>query len=100
MVAQLFLIPTVDDDEEEFEVERILDHRWDHRHKTWEYLIQWKDWSNLFENRWEPREHLDGAEIIRNEYDRKVGISPSVTHQQSKEGEGSVPTRKTKRKRK
>ena len=92
-------LPTVDTGEEEYEVERILDHRWDHRHKNWEYLIQWKNWSNLFENRWEPSEHLDGAEILRNEYDRKVGISQPTDHQQSKEGEGSVPTKK-KRKRK
>eukprot|EP01052_Picozoa_sp_SAG31_P041931 SAG31_NODE_6499_length_1994_cov_2.311346_1_plen_450_part_10 len=30
------------DDDKEYEVERILDHRWDNRNKTWEYLIQWK----------------------------------------------------------
>ena len=46
------------------------------------------------------RDHLDDAEILRNEYDRKVGISPTVNHQQSKEGEGSVSIQTKKRKRK
>ena len=46
-------LPDEECDEEEYEVERILDHRWDNKNKTFEYLIQWKDWSSMFENRWE-----------------------------------------------
>ena len=37
-------LPAEDSDEEEYEVERILDHRWDNKNKTFEYLIQWKGW--------------------------------------------------------
>ena len=93
-------LPAEEYDEEEYEVERILDHRWDNKHKTFEYLIQWKNWSSMFENRWEPRAHLDNAAELREEYERKVGITLEDPVPRIQEGESStkkVKSRKRKR---
>ena len=95
-------LPAEDSDDEEYEVERILDHRWDNRNKTYEYLIQWKGWSSMFENRWEPRAHLDNATELRDEYDRKVGINSEDPVPRIQEGESSTkkPKKSKGRKRK
>ena len=93
-------MPAEEYDEEEYEVEQILDHRWDNKHKTFEYLIQWKNWSSMFENRWEPRAHLDNAAELREEYERKVGITLEDPVPRIQEGESStkkVKSRKRKR---
>eukprot|EP01052_Picozoa_sp_SAG31_P002432 SAG31_NODE_86_length_26973_cov_16.850897_18_plen_160_part_00 len=92
-------LPTETDDEKEYEVERILDHRWDNRNKTWEYLIQWKNWSSMFENCWEPRAHLDNASHVRDDYDRKVGISIDKPTQRIQEGESSAKISKSRKKK-
>jgi hypothetical protein len=92
-------LPAEECDEEEYEVERILDHRWDNKNKTFEYLIQWKDWSSMFENRWEPRAHLDNAAEIRAEYERKVGIDIQDPVPLIQEGESSTKKLKSRKKR-
>ena len=53
------------DDDTEFEVERILDHR-TRRHKT-EYLVKWKGYPD-YDATWEPADHLVNAEEIVKEY--------------------------------
>ena len=42
--------------EEEFEIERILDH--DFKHGIQWYLISWKGWSEVYESTWETRSDL------------------------------------------
>ena len=80
-------------------MERILDHRWDNKRKTFEYLIQRKDWSSMFENRWEPRAHLDNAAEIRAEYEHKVGIDIQDPIPLIQEGESSTKKLKSRKKR-
>ena len=65
------VIPTDESQEGEYEVESILDHQWDVKSKRWFYLVQWKGYSPLFHATWEPRQHLDSAKHLRDEYDRK-----------------------------
>ena len=93
-------LPAEESDDEEYEVERILDHRWDNRNKAYEYLIQWKGWSSMFENRWEPRAHLDNATELRDEYDRKVGINSEDPVPRIQEGESSTKKLKKSKGRK
>ena len=45
------LIPTNEEDDGDYEVERLLDHYWDPRTKSYYYLVKWKGFSELFESR-------------------------------------------------
>ena len=71
-------IPTNKEDDGDYEVERLLDHYWDPKTKSYYYLVKWKGYNELFESRWEPRAHLKkGAKAILKEYDDKNGIEVS-----------------------
>jgi hypothetical protein len=61
--------PIVMEDAEEYEVERILDHRRvvRGRRTTQEYLIRWKGYGPE-EDTWEPTSHLRGAREMLDEY--------------------------------
>jgi hypothetical protein len=61
--------------EEEFEVERILDHRSRHRNKT-EFLVRWSGYGPEHDT-WEPEEGLVNAPEILREYWRYVGRGPT-----------------------
>jgi len=76
-------IPTDREHDGDYEVDKILDHDFNKVVKKWFYLVSYKGYSTLFDSRWEPREHLDGATAIRDAYDDAHGI-----HVASKEGGG------------
>lgn len=42
---------------DEFEVEKIIERRWNSRMQVFEYYLKWKDWSDEW-NTWEPEESL------------------------------------------
>ena len=78
-------------------MERILDHYWDHKTKSYYYLVKWKGYNELFESRWEPRAHLEhGAHEILTDYEAKHAID--VSSQGSSVEKGEV-RRQSKRKR-
>ena len=95
-------IPTNEEDDGDYEVERLLDHHWDPRTKSYYYLVKWKGYSEIFESRWEPRAHLvEGSSKLLEEYDAKHGIEVSSQDSSSQEGGGSSKdTNARKRKRK
>ena len=68
------VIPTEVDSEQEYEVEKLLDHRYDARTKQWRYLVQWKGYSPLFHSTWEPRENLSSAQAVLKAYEQRHGI--------------------------
>eukprot|EP01052_Picozoa_sp_SAG31_P045122 SAG31_NODE_8126_length_1516_cov_11.954834_2_plen_257_part_00 len=70
------VIPTELDDSIDYEVERLLDHKFDARTKQWSYLVQWKGFSPLFHSTWEPRDALSSAKGILRKYEIKNKISP------------------------
>ena len=57
--------PILVDGEEEFEVERILNHR--KRARKWEYLVKWKGYG-AHENSWEPESHMEHSEELLKSY--------------------------------
>eukprot|EP01050_Picozoa_sp_SAG11_P005729 SAG11_NODE_414_length_9684_cov_7.947522_1_plen_2392_part_00 len=60
--------------EEEFEIERILDH--DFKHGIQWYLISWKGWSEVYESTWETRSDLmKNARRIVLSYEKEKNIS-------------------------
>ena len=62
--------PEIINEEEEYEVEKILAHRI--HNNVIEYLIHWKGYSNE-ERTWEPEENLTNARTILNAYKRSLG---------------------------
>ena len=50
----------------------------------------------MFENRWEPRAHLDNAAELRDEYDRKAGIQ-IIENPVPRIQEGESSTKKSKK---
>ena len=91
-------IPTNEEDDGDYEVERLLDHYWDHRTKTYYYLVKWRGYNELFESRWEPRTHLeDGARELLKEYDAKHGIEVSSQVPQVREGGGPSQKNETRK---
>ena len=65
---EVFFRPSpVDFDENEFEVDRIVNERWNQRRKRREFLIRWKGYTSD-EDSWEPLENLEGCQDILNEW--------------------------------
>ena len=93
------LIPTNEEDDGDYEVERLLDHYWDHKTKSYYYLVKWKGFSELFESRWEPRIHLQGASKLLEEYDAKHGIEVSSQVPQVEKGEDSGKRSNTRKRK-
>ena len=93
-------IPTNEDDDGDYEVERLLDHHWDHRTKSYYYLVKWKGYNELSESRWEPRAHLEeGAKEILKEYDAKHDIEVSSQRSSVEKGEDSGNKQKTRKRK-
>ena len=57
--------------EEEFEVERIINHRLFGRHKTLQYLIKWKGYPES-DNTWELASNIR-APLLVKAYQRRIG---------------------------
>ena len=80
--------------------ERLLDHYWDPRTKSYYYLVKWKGYNELFESRWEPRAHLEeGASELLKEYDAKYGIEVSSRDSSFQEGGGSSKEKNTRKRK-
>ncbi|KIV98558.1 uncharacterized protein PV09_09478 [Verruconis gallopava] len=62
-------LPEIIDDEEEWEVEEILDKK-KHKNGMW-YLVKWKGYPTEY-NQWLPRENLDNAQEMRDEFDNRA----------------------------
>jgi hypothetical protein len=60
-------LPTIVNDEEEWEVERILDSK--RRRRKLHYLVQWAGYSYV-RTSWEPAENLEGARELVEEFHR------------------------------
>ena len=60
------------DGAEVWEVERILNRRWNTRRHRHEFLIKWKDWG-VAHNTWEPEAHLAGAEQLLAAFRKQYG---------------------------
>ena len=71
-------VVTEDSGSPEFEVERVLDHRWSGRgRKVLQYLVNWKGYPSS-EATWEPIENLDGALELVVEYNKKKQVDLGV----------------------
>ena len=93
-------IPTNEEDDGDYEVERLLDHHWDPRTKSYYYLVKWKGYNELFESRWEPRAHLEqGAADLLKEYEAKYGIEVSSQDSSFQEGGGSSKPQNTRKRK-
>merc|ERR1712218_276972 len=55
-----------DNEEEEYEVEKILDMR--KKGKKKEYLVKWKGWENEEDQTWEPEASLEGSKDLLQEF--------------------------------
>ena len=58
--------PELIDDQPEWDVEKILDRR--RKNGRLEYLVRWAGYPQEYDQ-WEPEEHLEGAQALRQEYD-------------------------------
>jgi hypothetical protein len=73
--TQLIVVPNNNNDDENcFEIEKILDHELDMETNKYKYLIKWKDYE-VSENTWEPAHHIHSDAIIK-EYWTKVNKQP------------------------
>ena len=74
MLSEEFRPPA--DDQREFEVEDLLDHR---PHQTWchasglEYLVKWRGYS-VFEATWEPASNLTNCSEVLSAYRQRRGL--------------------------
>ena len=59
-----------------YEVEKILNHRWNGRKKRFEWRIKWKGYPDAT-NTWEPLENLVGA----SEFPKEYGKAPEMEQQ-------------------
>ena len=66
---------------EEFEVESILNHRYDKKQKKDLFLIKWKGYSSS-ENSWEPETHLQHTKRLLDMYKSRNGLSLRISSTQ------------------
>ena len=94
--------PTNEEDDGVYEVEKLLDHYWDHRTKSYYYLVKWKGYNELFESRWEPRIQLEEcASELLQEYEAKHDLEVSSRGRNDlEEGERPIENKTINRKRK
>jgi hypothetical protein len=59
--------PIIINDDEEFEVEQVLDHRWNAKKKKYEYLIKWKGYHD-HDATWEIEENMRNSKEILDDY--------------------------------
>merc|ERR1719369_101543 len=64
---EILPIQDVDEEEPEYEVERIVDKRV--VDDVTEYLVKWKGWENEEDQTWEPEENLVGSEKLIKKYE-------------------------------
>jgi len=64
---EILPIQDVDEEEPEYEVERIVDKRV--VDGVTEYLVKWKGWENEEDQTWEPEENLVGSEKLIKKYE-------------------------------
>eukprot|EP00475_Leptophrys_vorax_P017153 TRINITY_DN2370_c0_g2_i1.p1 TRINITY_DN2370_c0_g2~~TRINITY_DN2370_c0_g2_i1.p1 ORF type:complete len:546 (+),score=172.90 TRINITY_DN2370_c0_g2_i1:38-1675(+) len=63
-----------EDDEEdtaEYEVEALLDRKYDRKLRQFMYLVQWKGFDHE-QNSWEPAENLENSAVLMAEVDQKI----------------------------
>merc|ERR1712013_249078 len=60
-------VEDVDEEEPEYEVERIVDTRV--VDGVTEYLVKWEGWENEEDQTWEPKENLVGSEKLIKKYE-------------------------------
>jgi len=65
--------PTVVDDSDEWEVDRILNAKW--RYRKLHYLVQWAGYSYVWTS-WEPAENLGNAQELVDEFHREHPRKP------------------------
>jgi len=56
--------PDLIDGEEEYEVERIVAHRYHGRNRSLQYLIKWKGYPEV-DNTWEPAEQIHAPDLLK-----------------------------------
>ena len=60
-----------DDEEDDFEVEKILEKRLTKKGKI-EYLVKWKNFEDPKETSWEPAANLKAVQDIIEEYEKEL----------------------------
>ena len=70
-----------DDEEQEWEVEAIVDHKQDGRYKERQYLVKWRSWPDDH-NTWLPAfPNLENAKDLLKSYDKNHGLELAGTSQ-------------------
>jgi len=82
----------LDEEEAEYEVERILDHK--DVNGGVEYLVKWKNWDREEDNTWEPSTNLVGSEDIIEKYEKKLKLEKG----KEKKGNEAAPESSKKKK--
>lgn len=71
-------MPDLEDDEPEWEVEGIKDHRI--QHGVTHYLVKWKDWPAEY-NEWVPEPNMQNAPEVIREYRVTMGKRTRLGHE-------------------
>jgi len=83
-----------DDEEQEWEVEAIVNHRQDGRSKERQYLIKWKSWPDDH-NTWLPAfPNLENSKELLSSYDKNHGLEPITTSRRPVKVKNSGPPRR------
>ena len=64
-----------------YEVEKIINHRWNGRRKRFEWRVKWKGCPDA-DNPWEPLENLVGASDLLKQYRKTHGVETTTTPRQ------------------